>query len=141
MFSRIDLIFSYWIFFWFLLFILFRSVFKIISPAPILFMGLIGNVIILLLMIYNQTNIYMIGTLGLFILFSKIFPLYLIRDVAFQKLTYKQVSSTILVTIVFCVYFVFITGSIENSIELIDTTVKDLINGRSFDPILGLVSI
>jgi len=58
MFSRIDLIFSYWIFFWFLLFILFRSVFKIISPAPILFMGLIGNVIILLLMIYNQTNIY-----------------------------------------------------------------------------------
>ena len=73
--SDIDLIFSYWIFVWYLLY-----EFKIINNSPklALIIGLITNTILLLLMIYYVNNIYNILKVILFNnqIFRKLISLY-----------------------------------------------------------------
>jgi len=75
--SDIDLIFSYWIFVWYLLY-----EFKIINNSPklALIIGLISNTILLLLMIYYDNNIYNILLFCIVQLFIKIIPLWRLRN-------------------------------------------------------------
>ena len=75
--SDIDLIFSYWIFVWYLLY-----EFKIINNSPklALIIGLITNTILLLLMIYYVNNIYNILLFCIVQLFIKIIPLWRLRN-------------------------------------------------------------
>ena len=75
--SDIDLIFSYWIFVWYLLY-----EFKIINNSPklALIIGLITNTILLLLMIYYVNNIYNILLFCIVQVFIKIIPLWRLRN-------------------------------------------------------------
>jgi hypothetical protein len=74
---RTDLVFSYWIYVWFILY-----VFKITSYSPkfALILGLVDNIIMLLLMIYFGSK----GkTILLFIIintFIKVIPIYYLRN-------------------------------------------------------------
>jgi hypothetical protein len=74
---NIHLIFSYWIFAWYLLYEL-----KYIKSSPklALIIGLISNTILLLLMIYYNNNIYNILLFCIVQLFIKIIPLWRLRN-------------------------------------------------------------
>jgi len=75
--DNIHLIFSYWIFAWYLLYEL-----KYIKSSPKLaiIIGLISNIILLLLMIYYNNNIYNILLFCIVQLFIKIIPLWRLRN-------------------------------------------------------------
>jgi len=75
--NDIHLIFSYWIFLWYLLY-----EFKFInySPKLALIIGLISNIILLLLMVYYVNNIYNILLFCIVQLFIKIIPLWRLRN-------------------------------------------------------------
>ena len=69
--SRLDFVFSYWIFLWYLLFIL---GFKVWNPKLALIIGIIANSIKLIWMMWNSTIFYLL----LFIVinvFIKVIPL------------------------------------------------------------------
>jgi hypothetical protein len=75
--NNIDLIFSYWIFAWYMLY-----EFKCIkySPKLALIFGLISNTILLLLMIFYNNSIINILLFSLVQLFIKIIPLWRLRN-------------------------------------------------------------
>ena len=75
--NDIDLIFSYWIFAWYLLY-----EFKYIkySPKLALIIGLISNTILLFLMIIYKNNIINILLFCIVQLFIKIIPLWRLRN-------------------------------------------------------------
>ena len=75
--NDIDLIFSYWIFVWYLLY-----EFKFINNSPklALIIGLITNTILLLLMIYYVNNIYNILLFCIVQVFIKVIPLWRLRN-------------------------------------------------------------
>ena len=75
--NNIDLIFSYWIFTWYVLY-----EFKIItySPKLALIVGLISNIILLLLMIFYNNSIIIIVLFCIIQIFRKIIPLWRLRN-------------------------------------------------------------
>ena len=75
--NNIDLIFSYWIFTWYVLY-----EFKIItySPKLALIIGLISNIILLLLMIFYNNSIIIIVLFCIIQIFIKIIPLWRLRN-------------------------------------------------------------
>jgi hypothetical protein len=75
--NNIDLIFSYWIFTWYVLY-----EFKIItySPKLALIVGLISNIILLLLMIFYNNSIIIIVLFCIIQIFIKIIPLWRLRN-------------------------------------------------------------
>jgi hypothetical protein len=98
---RIDFIFSYWIFLWYLLYI-----FKIISYNPkfAILCGFIENIIILSLMFYYGTKKKLI--LLFFIMFTllKIIPLYSIWN---TKITEIDIIATIVLFIIYLVWIFY----------------------------------
>lgn len=78
---RIDFIFTYWIIFWYFLYI-----FKIVNSSPKIafILGILHNIILVLFLIYDKIYLelgkYQTIIIFLFILFIiKVIPLYIIR--------------------------------------------------------------
>jgi hypothetical protein len=76
---NIDLIFSYWIFAWYLLYE-FKYIKYKYSPKLALIIGLISNTILLILMIIYKNNIINILLFCVVQLFIKIIPLWRLRN-------------------------------------------------------------
>ena len=74
---RIDFVFSYWIFTWYLLFIFKYTKY---SPKLGLIIALIHNTILLMIMIFYKYNIYNILFYCIINLFIKIIPLWTLRN-------------------------------------------------------------
>ena len=86
---RFDLVFSYWIYIWY---ILYAFNITIYSPKLALLIGLIDNIIMLCLMIYFGSNIRTILYFIIVNTFIKIVPLYLLRK---EKIQMKDIYFTI----------------------------------------------
>jgi hypothetical protein len=99
--ARIDFIFSYWIFLWYLLYI-----FKIISYNPkfAILCGFIENISILSFMFYYETKKKLI--LLFFIMFTllKIIPLYSIWN---TKIRAHDIIATIVLFIIYLVWIFY----------------------------------
>ena len=81
--ERIDFIFSYWIFAWYLLYI-----FKIVdayNPKFAIIAGLIENLCILLMMIYYNTKIKLVILFVIMMIILKIIPIYTIWNKNIQS--------------------------------------------------------
>ena len=70
---RIDFIFSYWIFIWYILYELKLTVY---NPKLVLWFGLFENLLHLLLMIYYKNSLISIFLFILVDIFIKIIPLW-----------------------------------------------------------------
>lgn len=110
---RADLVFSYWIYVWFILYI-----FKFIkySPKFPLILGLIDNIIMLLLMLYFGSKS---KTIILFIMINtliKVVPLYYLRN---QKIKMIDIYFTIALFIIFVIWLHINKQSLAGNLKLI----------------------
>jgi len=80
---RIDFIFSYWIFIWYLLYI---NQLTNINPKFALICGIIHNLIIIRFMIYYKTKHNLVINFIIMCIIIKIIPLYTIQQTTIKKL-------------------------------------------------------
>jgi hypothetical protein len=124
---RIDFIFSYWIFFWFILY--YFNLIKY-SPKFAILLGIIIDLILLFAMIYYKTNIDIILKFILIILIIKIYPYYKMYKEPI-KLIDIQVS-----ILVFLIYLMWIHKNGNTMIDYYNKMAKSLIEGKSETPFM-----
>jgi len=110
---RIDLVFSYWIFGWFLLYL---GKFTSFSPKFALILGLIENIIMWILMIIYGTPLFTIGYFILINLFIKIIPLWYLRK---EYIQLNDIYATIGLGVLFIVWLHINHKSLIGNMKLI----------------------
>jgi len=122
---RMDLIFSYWIFAWYLLYI-----FKIINYNPkfAILCGLGENILILLLMFYYNTNRKLILLFFTMMIILKLVPLYSIWN---TKINNNDILNTI---ILFIIYILWITYNNYNLTNFKSATIELILHNKTTMP-------
>jgi len=120
---RFDYLFSYWIFFWYLLY--FFRITKY-NPKFILICGIIENIILLFFMIYYKTNtiIILLFIFGMFII--KIIPTYIIWNTNIKG---KDILFTI---ILFFIYLIWLYINNKSLYYLYNDTKQVVLNKKYF---------
>jgi len=96
--NRIDLVFSYWIFTWYILYIL-----KIINfnPKFAIYCGITENIIIIFMMLYYKTKIKIIICFIFIFILLKLLPLYTLINTKIYK---KDIFITLLLFIIYLLW-------------------------------------
>ena len=129
---RIDLIFSYWIFAWFLLYY-----FKIINynPKLALIISLIENIFLFILMIiYKVSHINLISFI-IINFFIKVLPLYYLWNT--KIILYNDIFNIIILLIIYLIWcFINRTSIIEHQYAILQSLIHD----KSETPFLYLIN-
>jgi hypothetical protein len=128
---RADLVFSYWIFTWYLLYI-----FKIVNYNPkfAILIGIIDNIIMLLMMIYFGSNMYTIFMFIIINTFLKILPYYTLWN---EKIERKDILVTLFLFIIFIIWLYINKQNLtKNHKEIIDS----LLHNKNKTPALYFIS-
>ena len=128
---RADLVFSYWIFTWYLLYIS-----KIVNYNPkfAILIGIIDNTIMLLMMIYFGSNMYTIFMFIIINTFLKIVPYYTLWN---KKIERKDIIVTLFLFIIFIIWLYINNQNLtKNYKEIIDS----LIHNKNKTPALYFIS-
>lgn len=128
---RIDLVFSYWIFFWYILYALKLTIY---SPKLIIGLGIIENFIMLLLMFYYKTKKDTIIKFIMINFFIKIVPFYMVFN---DKIKLADVYATIILFIIYSLW-VYLNG--ETIIEYHNKIFESLIYNKNETPFMSLIS-
>ena len=112
---RLDFIFSYWIFLWYILYF-----FKIVkySPKFILYVAMIDNVLLFSMLIYKKSSIYDITKFLAINTFIKYLPIYTLRD---EKIKREDIIAGI---ILFIIYLIYIFINNNNILEVYNKIIK-----------------
>lgn len=85
---RSDFVFSYWVFAWFLLYMVFSKTknidIQIVNPKFAIIVGIAENVLLLLFLLVKKSSVYKITKFVLINVFLKAIPLYLLWDTKIQ---------------------------------------------------------
>jgi hypothetical protein len=127
---RFDLIFSYWIFIWVLIY-LFK--WTIYSPKFALIVGLIENCFMLILMFLYGTRIESIIYFIIINIFIKVVPLYYLRN---YLIKWKDIYFTFILFIIFIVWLHLNKESLTGNLKLI---YNSLINNKNKTPFLSFI--
>jgi hypothetical protein len=127
---RFDLVFSYWIYLWYILY-----VFKIASYSPKfpLVLGLFDNIIILIMMIMHGKSS---ATIFYFIVINtliKVVPLYYLRN---EKIRIKDIYFTICLFSIFIIWLYINKQSLTGNAKLI---YNSLLYGKDKTPFMALL--
>lgn len=128
---RFDLVFSYWIYFWYILY-----AFKITTYSPKfpLILGLIDNIIMLgLMFMYGTSKV----TIFYFIVINtliKVVPLYYLRN---QKIKMKDILFTIILLGIYIIWLHINKQSLFGNAKLIHDS---LIYGQNKTPFMALLN-
>ena len=114
---RVDFIFSYWILFWYLLFML--DIIKI-NPAFAILCGLIENIIVVMFMIYYNTHFWLLFLFCIMIVLLKIIPLFTLSGIKI-----KQIDIFFSI-VLFLIYLFWITYNNKN-VNILFKETHDLI--------------
>ena len=123
--QRLDLIFSYWIFAWYLLYITKITTY---SPKFIIILGIIENMILLFFMIQNGSTIETIIKFIVINTFIKIVPYYTIRN---DKIREKDILACV---IIFIIYIIWLYINKETLLKKYDNIYKSLIQNKNDTP-------
>lgn len=128
---RMDLVFSYWIYLWYILYAL-----KYISYSPkfALIIGLIDNLIMLILMFRFNSSI---KTIFVFIIVNtliKIIPLYYLRH---DSIKFNDILFTCLLFIIFIMWLHINKQSLVGNLKLVHDS---LLFNKNKTPIMNLLS-
>jgi hypothetical protein len=128
---RMDLIFSYWIIVWYILYIL-----KIVTVTPklLLLLGIIENLIMLFLMFYFHTKWITIIEFIIINIFLKIIPFYTVVNDIITLKTIKVSGG------VFIVYIFWLLINNESIISYYKKVSSSLINNKSQTPAMRLLN-
>jgi hypothetical protein len=127
---RFDLVFSYWIYVWYLLYAL-----KIINYSPkfFLILGLIDNFFMLIMMLLYGTSR---KTIFYFIVINtiiKLLPLYYLRD---EKIRMKDIYFSFILFIIFVIWLHMNEQSLIGNIKLVHDS---LLYGKNNTPFMNLL--
>lgn len=122
---RIDYIFSYWIFFWYLLYI---CNFIKYNPKFVIILGLFENLCILLLMSYYNTKQHLIILFLIMMVLLKIIPLYSIWN---SQITLNDIYFT---GFVFIIYLLWMFINKKNTTDFTNNTKKLIIYNKNTLP-------
>lgn len=128
---RSDLVFSYWIYVWYILYALKLTNY---SPKFPLILGLIDNVIMLFLMLVYGTSR---RTIFYFIIINtliKVVPLYYLR---FESIQMKDIWFTIFLFVVFVIWLHINNQSLFGNIKLIHDS---LLYGQDKTPFMSFIN-
>jgi hypothetical protein len=127
---RADLVFSYWIYFWYILY-----AFKItnFSPKIPLLLGLIDNIIMLFLMLFYGTSKETVFYFILINTFIKVIPLYYLIN---QKILMRDIYFTTFLFIVFILWLHINKQSLFGNIKIVHDS---LIYGQNKTPFMALL--
>ena len=131
-FVRVDYIFSYWLFIWFLV-IFFSKKRDIASPIFGLLLGFVFDIFLFLYLIISGKAI--IASIFIIILSINILLIYLLRNNTIRILR----DSTAL-GLVFVLYNIYLTMQKTSLVEVYNSIAKSIINGENKTPLFYLVS-
>ena len=118
--KRIDLIFSYWIFAWFIAYYFFG--YKYYNPLFLLVIGVIVNIIMLINFIINN-NFYKAILFSIVNFVIKALPIYLLRK---TKIHSKDIAFSVVFALVFLIYTMMITDNLIKEIVNINYSSKEI---------------
>lgn len=129
---RVDYIFSYWIFVWYLLYI-----FKITNKNPLLafILGFIENMIVIIAMLYYGSKYTWIFFVN--VLIFKIIPIF-----SLSKSSYYNFMSVNDIWVLIWVFFAYYIWTIANKVSIFviyKKHIDSLINDKNETPFMGLV--
>ena len=127
---RIDLVFSYWVYLWYLLYIL--KVTKY-NPKFAIGIGIIDNLIMLCLMLYFGTKIQSIITFIIINTIIKIIPYYTLKN---TPLKIRDILFTLFLFILFIVWLHINKQSLKGNLKVI---YNSLIYGKNKTPLMNLL--
>ena len=127
---RIDLVFSYWVYLWYLLYIL--KVTKY-NPKFAMGIGIIDNLIMLCLMLYFGTKIQSIITFIIINTIIKIIPYYTLKN---TPLKIRDILFTLFLFILFIVWLHINKQSLKGNLKVI---YNSLIYGKNKTPLMNLL--
>jgi hypothetical protein len=129
MFLRVDLVFSYWILFWYIIYI-FR--YTQYNPKFAIGLGIFENFIMLLMMVYFNTSFNSIIRFVIINIFLKIIPYYTLRNTVIYL---KDILASIRLFIIYIVWL-FING--QNVIALQNKVFVSLVKDKNETPMMWL---
>ena len=127
---RIDLVFSYWIYVWYILY-----VFKIAmySPKFALLLGLVDNIIMLIMMIFYGTSKKTIFYFIVINTFIKVLPLYYLRH---EKIRLSDIYFTLGLFVLFVIWLYINNQSLTGNAK---TVYQSLLYGENKTPFMALL--
>ena len=125
MLPRPDLIFSYWIFAWFILYKLFKL--PINSPKLVLILGVIYNSYLLWKMYVNNMDDYYLFSFFMTIVILKLIPLYILHNETIQK---KHIYTSALVFGIFLLYITSYFGNIDRIFNAYNRGENNIVSGN-----------
>jgi len=128
---RADLVFSYWIYFWYILYALNLTSY---SPKFPLIIGLIDNIVMLILMLVYGTST---RTIFYFIIINtliKVVPLYYLRN---EQIMMKDIWFTIILFTIFVFWLHLNKQSLIGNLKLIHDS---LLYGKNKTPFMALIN-
>ena len=126
---RVDFIFSYWVFIWYLLYI-----FRITNYNPLfaLYLGLFENLFTIGLMLYNRSKYTILFLIN--VLLFKGIPIYTLRKLSFSV---NDVFRTILL---FCIYLFWVRINDVSILDLGKKHILSLINDKNETPFMFMLN-
>jgi len=128
---RVDLVFSYWIFFWYIIYIYKLTIY---SPKFILGLGIFENIITFGLMVYFGSKISTLIWFLFINLFIKVIPFYTLKN---ESIKWQDIKVTFILFLVYCVW-VYING--ESVIEYQNRIFESLIHNKNATPFMYVIS-
>ncbi len=125
MLPRPDLIFSYWIFAWFILYKLFKL--PINSPKLVLILGVIYNSYLLWKMYFNNMDDYYLFSFFMTIVILKLIPLYFLRNENIRK---KHIYTSLFVFGLFLLYIVTYFGDFGRIFSAYNKGENNIVSGN-----------
>ena len=127
---RIDLVFSYWIFVWYLLYLM--HIIKY-NPKFAISIGIIENIFMFLIMIFFGSSYETLFYFIIINIFIKLIPYYTLIQ---TNITYRDIKATILLFLIYCVW-VYING--QSVIEYQNKIFDSLIHNKNQTPFMFFI--
>lgn len=128
---RGDLVFSYWIYVWYILYALKITAF---SPKFPLVLGLIDNIIMLVLMLVYGTSRETISYFLIINTLIKVVPLYYLRN---EQIKWRDVYFTFFLFIIFIIWLHLNKQSLIGNMKVIHDS---LLYGENKTPFMALIN-
>lgn len=128
---RADLVFSYWIYLWY---IIYMFNFIKYSPKFALIIGLIDNIIMWLLMFLVGTSLKSILYFILINVVIKVIPIYTLIN---ERIKLKDVLFTFLLSVIFVIWIHINSQSLVGNLKLVHDS---LLYEKNETPFLSLIS-
>jgi hypothetical protein len=120
---RLDFLFSYWIFFWYILYI---SGLTHFNPKFALIIAIIHNVCLLIMMIYLKVSEEFIIKFVILMFLIKLIPLYTINN----KIKTSDITVTFILLLVYIVWML-LNGK---DLDYLFLSTKKIVNGKFIVP-------